>query len=100
MEGICLIVTYIILTFLTEFLQYKMPKNPIVNRKSREQRKTQGPVARPQEHLFCPPTMVRYDETTTGYDTIWACKMCIQFLLSEEAVRTHILICNKSTNNT
>jgi len=66
------------------FCTIKMPKNPFVNCKLRKWRKIRGPVPRPQEKLFCPRTMVRYDNLPSGYNTIWICKMCLIFLLSEE----------------
>lgn len=74
-----------------------MPKNSFTKGKSRKQRKTQDSVPKPKWKLFCPHTVVRYDSTQTGFDTIWVCKMCIKCLLSEKAVRTHVIKCNTKT---
>lgn len=74
-----------------------MSKNPFVNCKSRKRRKARGPIPRPQEKLFCPRTMVRYDNSPSGYSPIWACKMCMRCLLSEDAVNNHLINCNTST---
>ncbi|KAF0763308.1 C2H2-type domain-containing protein [Aphis craccivora] len=73
-----------------------MSKNPFVNCKSRKRRKIRIPVPRPQVKLFCPRSMVRYDNSPSGYNTIWACKMCLLCLLSEDAVRNHLINCNDS----
>jgi len=79
------------------FCTIKMPKNPFVNCKSRKRRKIRGPVPRPQEKLFCPRTMVRYDNSPSEYSTLWACKMCLKCLLNEDAVRNHLINCNDLT---
>ncbi|CAH1733317.1 uncharacterized protein LOC126551735 [Aphis gossypii] len=71
-----------------------MSKNPLMNCKSRKQRKNTGPILEPKEKLFCPRTMVRYDNTKTVYSTVWSCKMCLKILLSEEAARSHVINCN------
>ncbi|CAH1714639.1 uncharacterized protein LOC114132035 [Aphis gossypii] len=74
-----------------------MSKNPFVNCKSRKRRKNRGPIPRPQEKLYCPRTMVRYDNSQCGYSPVWACKMCLCCLLSEKAVKEHLIKCNASS---
>jgi len=71
-----------------------MSKNPFVNCKSRKRRKNRVPIPKPSDKLFCPRTMVRYDNSPSGYSPIWACKMCLSCLLSEEAVKKHLIKCN------
>ncbi|KAF0727504.1 C2H2-type domain-containing protein [Aphis craccivora] len=75
-----------------------MSKNPFKNTKLRKRGKKRGPVPIPQTvKPYCPKTMVRYDNTATGYKSLWACKMCMKVLLSEEATRAHVIICNTKT---
>ncbi|XP_025206803.1 uncharacterized protein LOC112602761 [Melanaphis sacchari] len=71
-----------------------MPKNPFVNCKSRKRRKARAPISKPKEKLFCPRTMVRYDNSPSDYGTIWVCKMCLVCMLSEDAVKKHLTNCN------
>lgn len=49
--------------------------------------------------LFCPHSMVRYDETACEYRTMWVCRICTKSLLSENAVKMHLKICNTSTQS-
>lgn len=75
-----------------------MSKNSFVNIcKSRKRRKLRGPISRPQEKLFCPRTIVRYDDSPGGYSSIWVYKMCLGCLLSGDTVRNHLIKCNVST---
>jgi len=71
-----------------------MSKNPFVNCKSRKRRKMRVMLPKPQEKLFCPRTMVRYDNSPNDYGTVWVCKMCLKCVLSEEAVKQHLINCN------
>ncbi|CAI6358696.1 unnamed protein product [Macrosiphum euphorbiae] len=64
-----------------------MPKkNPFVNCKSRKRKR-----------LFCPSTMVRYDNASYAYNTLWVCKICLKCLLSREAAEGHVINCNTQT---
>ena len=75
-----------------------MSKNPFMNCKSRKRGKNRGPVPTAQTvKPYCPRTMVRYDNTVNGSKTVWACKMCLTILLSDEATRAHVIICNTKT---
>jgi len=74
-----------------------MSKNPFVNCKSRKRRKVRAPIVKPKEKLFCPRTMVRYDNCPTAFSTIWVCKMCLRSMLSEDAVNNHLITCNALT---
>lgn len=71
-----------------------MAKNPFVNCKSRKRRKIRVMVQKPATKLFCPRTMVRYDNAPNEYGTVFVCKMCFTCVLSENAVRAHVLRCN------
>ncbi|CAI6348371.1 unnamed protein product [Macrosiphum euphorbiae] len=42
--------------------------------------------------------MVRYDGSHSDYPTQWACKMCLKFILSEEAVKNHLITCSIQCN--
>jgi len=53
-------------------------------------------VKKPDVKLFCPRTMVRYDDTPNEYKTIFVCKMCLTCVLSEDAVKPHIMRCNEA----
>lgn len=78
-----------------------MSKNPFMNTKSRKRGKKRGPVPTPQTAQtvkpYCPRTMVRLENTATDYKSLWGCKMCMKGLLSEEATRAHVIICNTKT---
>lgn len=72
-----------------------MSKNPFVNCKSRKRRKPRplNPIVK-DDKRFCPRTFVRYDNTLTGFSSIWTCKMCLTCVLNENAVAPHIVKCN------
>ncbi|KAL4083477.1 hypothetical protein QTP88_028793 [Uroleucon formosanum] len=61
-------------------------KNPLENSKESCEENT----------LFCPSTMVRYDNVSNEYSTLWVCKICITCLLSRQAVERHVINCNNS----
>jgi len=67
-----------------------MSKNPFVNCKSRRRRRVKVPINKPKEKLFCPRTMVRYDNSPNEYSTKWVCKICLKCILSEAAVVNHL----------
>lgn len=75
-----------------------MTKNPFVNCKSRKRRKTTATskAKKSKPKLFCPRTMVRYDNSPNEYGTVFVCKMCLTCVLSEVAARAHVLRCNDS----
>jgi hypothetical protein len=50
-----------------------------------------------EKKLFCPNFMMRFDQTTTGYNPVWVCRICYTFILSEDAVRNHLTRCNRPT---
>jgi len=66
-----------------------MAKNPFVNSKSRKRRRGRAPKNPPKEKLFCPRTMIRYDNAPDEYPTKWVCKICLKCILSEAAVVKH-----------
>lgn len=67
------------------------PKNPFVNCKSRKRRKAR--VVRKQPKVYCPRSMVRYDDSPNEYKTIFVCKMCMTCVLDENSVAAHIQRC-------
>lgn len=71
-----------------------MPKNPFVNCKSRKRRKIRVVVPKPAKKLYCPRTMVRYDNVPNEYGTVFMCKMCFTCVLRENAVDAHVIRCN------
>lgn len=76
-----------------------MSKNPFVNCRSRRRRRTtKNPINKPKEKLFCPRSMVRYDNSPNEYSTKWVCKMCLKCILSEAAVVNHLTNCSAMTN--
>ncbi|CAI6352330.1 unnamed protein product [Macrosiphum euphorbiae] len=64
----------------------------------RKKKKIRAPVDEPKEKLFCPRTMVRYDGSHSDYPTKWICKMCLKVILSEEAVKNHLIKCSIQCN--
>lgn len=75
-----------------------MSKNPFVNCKSRKRRKPRVAVNKLDPKLFCPRTMVRFDDSPNEYQTMWFCKMCMSCLLSESAVLRHTEKCKEVTH--
>lgn len=76
-----------------------MLKNPFVNCKSRKRRKQRVVINKSQPNGYCPKTMVRYDNSPNEYTTAWVCKMCLKFLLSENAAKDHSKVCNTKSFN-
>lgn len=58
-----------------------------------ERRKSNTPASKPKEKRYCPRSCVRYDNTLY-YPTAWICRICKKCLLSEDACRKHVKICN------
>lgn len=76
-----------------------MPKNPFVTLKGRRKKKylPSKPVVVPDKvKPYCPRSMVRYDNVPV-VNTMWACKHCLKCLLSENAVKDHIIPCKIET---
>lgn len=69
-----------------------MPKNPFVNCKSRKRRRARV-VVKQEPKVYCPRTMVRYDNAPNEYKTMFVCKMCMTCVLSESALNSHIIRC-------
>ncbi|XP_060860239.1 uncharacterized protein LOC132937434 [Metopolophium dirhodum] len=74
------------------------PKHPFMDCKSRKLRKKRIPTTtKSKEKLFCPRTMARYDGLHGDYLTKWVYKMCLNILLSQEAVTNHLANCSGQT---
>ncbi|XP_015367423.1 PREDICTED: uncharacterized protein LOC107164204 [Diuraphis noxia] len=51
------------------------------------------PDSKPKEKRYCPRSCVRYDNTIFC-PTLWVCRMCLKCLLSLDACKNHVKICN------
>lgn len=80
--------------FVHRITEKMSPKNPFVNRKSRKYGKKRVVVLK-EPKPYCPSTMVRYDNSPNEYSTVFVCKMCMACVLSENALKSHIIRCRE-----
>lgn len=60
--------------------------------KRRKTKAAKGKTAKTRP--FCPPYILRYDNLNNQLcQTIWGCKYCTQFMINEESVVAHRLLC-------
>jgi hypothetical protein len=62
--------------------------------KSNKKIKMENHEEKSEEQIICSKYMIKYSQTTTGYNPLWVCRMCFAFILSEDAVREHLTRCN------
>jgi len=76
---------------------YRRTKSPGDNYKGHRKRKPRTTVKRNSRETspFCPVTMVRYDTSSTDnkHPTKWVCRVCLAFLLTENAALKHFVMC-------
>lgn len=72
-------------------------RHPFMDCKSRKRRKRNN--NKPKNQGYCPQTMIKYDKSPSVPKPVWVCKLCLRCLMSENAVRKHILTCNVKKKN-
>lgn len=68
-------------------------KNPFVNSKSKKRKSKK--IIKPVKP-YCPASMVRYEGSISGYQTIWLCTICLVYCLTDNAATQHSSKCRKS----
>jgi hypothetical protein len=78
--------------------ELKKSKKKKKKKKIKKRNKKNKEESNETQTLFCPKSMIRYDNSPNGYKTVWVCRICLVFLFSEDAVNNHLSNCNISSD--